>query len=902
VAGRRQLPIVNSSSLHVRRSSLFLLILNAFGTLQELEKLATRKLRIGAKAAMHLAERLYTQGYISYPRTETNIFPTNMDLVGLVRTQTQDNRWAAFASRVLESGIHPRNGKSTDKAHPPIHPLKLGSNLQGDEARLYELITRHFLACVSADAQGAETIVRLCVGKPSIPGPQSGTRVNLLTAEDGEMFEAKGLVILQPNYLDVYIYDRWVERDMPAFTLGDWILPINIEMVSGQTSPPPLLTEADLISLMDRHGIGTDATHADHIETIKQRLYVGLEQAKFLVPGQLGMGLVEGYDAMGFDMSKPYLRAELEADLRLICDGHKTKQEVLRHHLTKYRNLFQRVVASATLLDQSLAVRLEQTAEDVSTLPGSIGETFSFIGPQQAAASQNVASCPSCSRAVSLRQRRTQTQQPLSEISHNGPSLGSPGEHVDSARPTSWFLSCSGYPLCCYAVWFPDSVLSVRVACGPEGPLHCSRCSSTYAPSTQGSERAPGPLKLAFRLRRNLRLPNGYYQDDPSKEYITCVFCDHDVQNALGIRINVVPPSTNQRSAQPSSPRISESPASTRPSVVRRLSPGRRPPSHPPTPFSNSTSSGSRSFTSAAGAMVSSMFPNHAASSFPSLADFQPSAMNRDLSTVNESDQDAVVCNCGVQALLLTVKKVGPNQGRLFYRCGGGSASTCDFFQWKTPTDSHGLLASSTQAPQPTPPSGDRQSWRTSWSPVPTGHPNVGSMPTYGDRPSTSSGFDTSNSDGTVVLCRCGDPAKLLRVTKATSNQGREFYACPNSRPGPDTGSSTGCNFFLWADSAVGSQPPTGWHSTTNSQSSSRGRRQGRSGGSTSAESGVSLGHVSMWPPPASSGLRGHTGTRCPLGSTRSRVRSGQANTRRCGLCGEAGHTRPRCPRNNSLN
>ncbi|KAA3670120.1 DNA topoisomerase III, partial [Paragonimus westermani] len=163
----------------------------------------------------------------------------------------------------------------------------------GDEARLYELITRHFLACVSADAQGAETVVRLCVGKPSIPGSQSGTRVNLLTAEDGEMFEAKGLVILQPNYLDVYIYDRWVERDMPAFTLGDWILPINIEMVSGQTSPPPLLTEADLISLMDRHGIGTDSTHADHIETIKQRLYVGLEQAKFLVPGQLGMGLVE---------------------------------------------------------------------------------------------------------------------------------------------------------------------------------------------------------------------------------------------------------------------------------------------------------------------------------------------------------------------------------------------------------------------------------------------------------------------------------------------------------------------------------------------------------------------------------------------------------------------------------
>jgi len=61
---------------------------------------------------------------------------------------------------------------------------------------------------------------------------------------------------------------------------------------------------------------GTDATHADHIETIKARKYVGVEGDGKLVPGQLGMGLVEGYDAMGFAMSKPHLRAGLEVDLK----------------------------------------------------------------------------------------------------------------------------------------------------------------------------------------------------------------------------------------------------------------------------------------------------------------------------------------------------------------------------------------------------------------------------------------------------------------------------------------------------------------------------------------------------------------------------------------------------------
>lgn len=98
--------------------------------------------------------------------------------------------------------------------------------VQANEGRLYELITRHFLACLSADAQGAETMISLCVGKPSIPRNSS----SLMSSEEGELFEAKGLVILQQNYLEVYPYDRWTERDIPDFRLGDWILPTNVEV------------------------------------------------------------------------------------------------------------------------------------------------------------------------------------------------------------------------------------------------------------------------------------------------------------------------------------------------------------------------------------------------------------------------------------------------------------------------------------------------------------------------------------------------------------------------------------------------------------------------------------------------------------------------------------------------
>ena len=59
----------------------------------ELEKLSSRKLRISAKETMRVAEKLYTQGYISYPRTETNIFPKDLALRPLVEKQTEDQRW-----------------------------------------------------------------------------------------------------------------------------------------------------------------------------------------------------------------------------------------------------------------------------------------------------------------------------------------------------------------------------------------------------------------------------------------------------------------------------------------------------------------------------------------------------------------------------------------------------------------------------------------------------------------------------------------------------------------------------------------------------------------------------------------------------------------------------------------
>lgn len=162
---------------------------------------------------------------------------------------------------------------------------------------MYEFVVRHFLACVSKNAEGHETTVEIDIA--------------------GEKFITNGLQILARNYLEVYIYEKWNAKEIHVYQQGQKFMPTSIEMLEEATSPPNLLTEADLIALMDKHGIGTDATHAEHIETIKSRHYVGLKDNKYLIPGLLGIGLVMGYDRMGFEMSKPNLRAELESDLKL---------------------------------------------------------------------------------------------------------------------------------------------------------------------------------------------------------------------------------------------------------------------------------------------------------------------------------------------------------------------------------------------------------------------------------------------------------------------------------------------------------------------------------------------------------------------------------------------------------
>ncbi|KAK9765124.1 DNA topoisomerase, variant 3 [Basidiobolus ranarum] len=315
-------------------------------TTVELQKSGTRFLKISSDRIMTVAESLYNRGFISYPRTETDQFETNFQLMPLIEKQTSDPQWGAYARRLVAGEFNfPRKGKNNDKAHPPIHPTAWAGNLTGEEKKIYEFIVRRFLACCSENAKGHETVVEISIAD--------------------EIFTTKGLMIIARNYLEVYPYDRWSGNTIPVFSEGEQFMPDSLEMSEGKTSPPSLLTEADLISVMDKNGIGTDATIHEHIKKVLDRGYAFKEE-NFFVPSTLGIALVEGYDMIDFEMSlsKPFLRREMEINMKKICEGLQTKEIVIRRGVGMYRDVFIKSNDQCFKLEQALAKHFGHLPED----------------------------------------------------------------------------------------------------------------------------------------------------------------------------------------------------------------------------------------------------------------------------------------------------------------------------------------------------------------------------------------------------------------------------------------------------------------------------------------------------------------------------------------------------------
>eukprot|EP00536_Pseudo-nitzschia_multiseries_P005597 jgi/Psemu1/323958/estExt_fgenesh1_pg.C_1070017 len=349
----------------------------------ELQKRASRYLRIGSETLMTAAEELYQKGLISYPRTETERFRPEFNHQTLIRDFCSLNEaagpYAPYANHLLnENGFqNPRAGQNDDQAHPPITPCKVvdPNEIQDYTQRnVYILVAKHYLACCSRDAVGRETSLTVKIAS--------------------EEFTAKGLMIEQKNWLEIYHpWERWStgQGELPHLMVGSRIAPHSLVMKEGQTTPPQPISEPELITLMDKAGIGTDATIAQHIATIQDRDYAVKDENQRFSPTPLGIALVEGYNSMGYQLNKPDLRRETEHECNLVANRQKTKDDIVPLILNKMKDCYLKATRDAHKLDQAMARRFQR-----------IGAGNDHTEIVQARFSE----CGNCQQPMALKQER----------------------------------------------------------------------------------------------------------------------------------------------------------------------------------------------------------------------------------------------------------------------------------------------------------------------------------------------------------------------------------------------------------------------------------------------------------------------------------------------------------------
>ena len=224
--------------------------------------------------AMRLAESLYMDGLISYPRVDNTVYPASLDLAGTLKALRKVPAYASICDQILAGPLHATRGKQETTDHPPIYPTAPADpeKLEPAAWKLYNLIARRFMATLMG------------------PAVIEGTKVSLDVA--GQPFSAAGDVLKEKGYRAAYPYGLKKDEQLPSLAQGDTVEVSDLALEAKQTEPPARYSQGRLIQEMEKRGLGTKSTRASIIETLFARDYVRREK-KSLVPTDKGLAVYQ---------------------------------------------------------------------------------------------------------------------------------------------------------------------------------------------------------------------------------------------------------------------------------------------------------------------------------------------------------------------------------------------------------------------------------------------------------------------------------------------------------------------------------------------------------------------------------------------------------------------------------
>src|ERR687893_257420 len=321
---------------------------------------AAANIGISPSRAARIAEDLYTDGFISYPRTDNTVYPRSLDLREVLGYLGSLEGVGQHAERLLSrQKLSPTRGKKETTDHPPIYPTGYApkKSMRDDRWKIYQLVVRRFLASLSAPAKTLRTTLRFDSG--------------------GEPLVTGGTVLTEEGWLGVYPYSRRADEEIPNLAEGDVVQVTGKEIYSKETQPPGRYGAGRLINVMEDLGLGTKATRPNIIQNLYDRGYVHDDP---LVPTEKGVKVAEALKDFASEIASHEMTAELERSMDAISEGKVSKENVV----DESRDVLRRVYENLT--------RSEERFADI-VWNGIRGDET--LGP-----------CPNCGRNLIVRRNR----------------------------------------------------------------------------------------------------------------------------------------------------------------------------------------------------------------------------------------------------------------------------------------------------------------------------------------------------------------------------------------------------------------------------------------------------------------------------------------------------------------
>lgn len=288
--------------------------------LTSLQSECNKKFGFTADRTLKLAQALYERHkVITYPRTDSryisdDVFATIPKLID----QVSNISIYSEAARSIDQSKLPKKCVNNEKVsdHHAILPTgKTNYSLDQDETKVFDLVTRYFLAAFMQPCEKEITTYKFLHNEVK--------------------FESKGTVIVNPGWRSVIKPEVDKESDdnqsLPLLSKGDTCKVAKKEVIDKKTKPKPIHTESSLLKAMETcgkeveegdlrdalkgSGIGTPATRAAIIEILIRRIYIE-RKSKKLVPTQKGLSIYKLLKDK--DITSPELTGKWEKNLKEI--------------------------------------------------------------------------------------------------------------------------------------------------------------------------------------------------------------------------------------------------------------------------------------------------------------------------------------------------------------------------------------------------------------------------------------------------------------------------------------------------------------------------------------------------------------------------------------------------------